>query len=122
MSDGELGVLSCAGIDGEDQSCKDIITNGIGGEDVEGEVSVDEIDGHENKNGDCAMGGLTDGVRRYARDLTHAHGEDTFCDTGYPDESEIDKHSVGVRGPRNVSVLFPHDCNKCCRTAAVSAM
>ena len=53
---------------------------------------------------------LLDGVRRHARDPTYAHGEDAFSETRHLDESEVAKHSFGVRGPQRVSVLFPHDC------------
>jgi hypothetical protein len=107
MSDGEFGVWI-----GEDHSCKEKATHEIMGEGVEEEVSVVEAAGHESSDGECVMDELFDGVRRHARDPTYDHVEDTVFETGYLDESEVAKHSFGVRGPQRVSVLFPHDCKK----------
>ena len=107
MSDAEFGVFI-----GEEPSCKEKATHEITGEGVEEEVCVAEACGHASRDGDCLMDELLDGVRRHARDPTHAHGKDTFCDTGHLDESEVAKHSFGVRGPQRVSVLFPSDCTK----------
>ena len=107
MSGGEFGVWI-----GEEQSSKEKAMHEIVGEGVEEEVCVVEAAGHESSDGECVMDELIDGVRRHARDPTYAHGEDTFCETGHLDKSEVAKHSFGVRGPQRVSVLFPKVCKQ----------
>ena len=107
MSDGEFGVFI-----GEEQSCKERATHEITGEGVEEDVCVVEAADHERSDSECVVDELLDGVRRHARDPTYAHGEDTFSETTHLDESEVAKHSFGVRGPQRVSVLFPKVCKQ----------
>ena len=107
MSDGEFGVWI-----GEYQCCNEKATHEAMGEGVEDDVLFVESSGSENSDGENAMDDVMDGVRRHARDPTYAHGEDTFCESGYSDDNDDAKHSFGVRGPRRASVLFPNDCKK----------
>ena len=109
MSDDEWGALICEDVDGGRKSCKGMMSNVLSGEDSEANI-FNYLDAMCDSH--CEMDEVVKEVPRHPRDPTYAHGEDSFCDTGFLDESDVAKHSFGVRGPQSVSVLFPHDSKK----------
>ena len=53
-----------------------------------------------------------DGEINVPFDNVYENGSDSFSDTDFIDREAIIREDAGVRGPRSISIVYPHDGKK----------